>query len=542
MHQSALDHGSLFFRTYFSDRSSITVVDIGAQNVNGSLKDVCLPAMKYVGVDFVAGKGVDIVLDETDPYKLPFENASLDVVVCSSVFEHSEFFWLLFLEILRVLKPSGLLYLNVPSNGFIHRYPVDSWRFYPDAGMALVNWARHSGYSPLLLESFIGHKSKTDTTLGQIWNDFVAVFVKDEKCATQHSQRMIDAAPDHHEGYNSLTGGARTNTDFFSPDLKELQQAKQALIEVEQRAAALARQLRAAKKPPQRTSAERGPVVQSARTCNIYQIFYSPETRQQLDPGYVPLDNTGQRPDWCEYWPIRTFLLNHELNADEFYGFLSPKFTSKTGLTSQQVREFVARLDASVDVVSFSPFFDQGALFQNIFRQGSSNHANAWSAFVACAAIVAPNVKLETAIMDSRNTVFCNYFLAKPRFWRHWLEKAEQIFAIAEQNDTPLGKELNSGTLHNNVVGTQVKVFFMERLLSLLLLAEPEWHMQTFNPMDLPLCTALARALKLELVLLDSLKIAAMQTGSEAAYMEVYGWMQQRVFEHMLQQAKQQAR
>ena len=44
----------------------------------------------------------------TDPYHLPFESNSLDVVVSSSCFEHSEMFWLLFLEIMRVLKPEGL--------------------------------------------------------------------------------------------------------------------------------------------------------------------------------------------------------------------------------------------------------------------------------------------------------------------------------------------------------------------------------------------------------------------------------------------------
>jgi SAM-dependent methyltransferase len=71
-------------------------------------------------------------------YKLPFADGSVDVVLSSSCFEHSEFFWLLFLEILRVLRPEGLFYLNAPSNGPFHRYPVDCWRFYPDSGNALV--------------------------------------------------------------------------------------------------------------------------------------------------------------------------------------------------------------------------------------------------------------------------------------------------------------------------------------------------------------------------------------------------------------------
>jgi len=103
------------------------VIDIGAQNVNGSLKDVCPKPLEIRGRGLRRAPGVDVVLK--DPYTLPFKQASIDVAVSNSCFEHSEMFWLLFLEILRVLKPDGLFYLNAPSNGKFHRFPVDCWRF-----------------------------------------------------------------------------------------------------------------------------------------------------------------------------------------------------------------------------------------------------------------------------------------------------------------------------------------------------------------------------------------------------------------------------
>lgn len=192
MHPSALNNGKLFFDTYTPSLRGAKVVDIGAQDVNGSLKDVMPPHLQYIGVDFVEGHGVDIVLD--DPYKLPFESESLDIVVSNSCFEHSEMFWLTFLEILRVLKPSGLFYLNVPSNGDFHRYPVDCWRFYPDSGNALVTWARRNGLRPQLLESFVSKQYMEQ------WNDYIAVFVKDEQCAPSYSRRMIDAKADFTNG------------------------------------------------------------------------------------------------------------------------------------------------------------------------------------------------------------------------------------------------------------------------------------------------------------------------------------------------------
>ncbi len=193
MHPTALISGKQFFDLYCENLAGAVVVDVGSQNVNGSLKDVVPSSLKYVGVDFAAGKGVDIVLD--DPYKLPFSDESVDVVVCSSCFEHCEMFWLLFLEILRILKPRGLFYLNIPSNGMVHRYPVDCWRFYPDSGRALVSWARRNGLAPVLLESF------TSKQYQGVWNDFVAVFLKDARYLDRYPKRMIDARLDYYNGY-----------------------------------------------------------------------------------------------------------------------------------------------------------------------------------------------------------------------------------------------------------------------------------------------------------------------------------------------------
>jgi hypothetical protein len=113
-------------------------------------------------------------------------NCALSGAFVWPYFEHIEMFWLMFNEVLRVLKPEGLFYLNAPSNGEFHRYPVDCWRFYPDAGEALVRWGVRSGHRPALLESFTTHQQR------DIWNDFVAVFVKNADCVQQHPVRMLD--------------------------------------------------------------------------------------------------------------------------------------------------------------------------------------------------------------------------------------------------------------------------------------------------------------------------------------------------------------
>lgn len=193
MHPTAMQNCQSFFDAYapsFSSRQHVKVVEIGSQNVNGTLRDTCPTRFEYVGVDFQDAKGVDLVLQ--DPYSLPFENESVDIVLSSSCFEHSEMFWLVFLEVLRVLKPNGLFYLNAPSTGSFHRYPVDCWRFYPDSAMALVKWAQRNGGKPAMLESY--------TQTSRDWQDYVAVFLKDEALSMDFSHRILHSKKDFENG------------------------------------------------------------------------------------------------------------------------------------------------------------------------------------------------------------------------------------------------------------------------------------------------------------------------------------------------------
>ena len=144
MHASSLENMYLCYERFIAPSpqfnvDKVVVVDVGGANVNGGYKDVFSASrFHFLSVDLNAGDGVDIVLD--DPYRLPFDDASVDVVLSGQMLEHCEFFWLSFAEMIRVLKPGGFLFLIAPSAGPIHRYPVDCYRFYPDAYRALAKY------------------------------------------------------------------------------------------------------------------------------------------------------------------------------------------------------------------------------------------------------------------------------------------------------------------------------------------------------------------------------------------------------------------
>ncbi len=168
MHDTAIETGRAFFECY--GRASGTILDVGALDVNGTLRPLAPSGMTYTGCDTAAGPNVDVVLE--DPYRLPFADGRFGLVVSTSCFEHAEFFWLLFAEMTRVTRRGGFIYLSAPTGGPVHRHPVDCWRFYPDAGKALANWSERAGSRVDLVESFIRPPGREN------WSDWVAVFGK----------------------------------------------------------------------------------------------------------------------------------------------------------------------------------------------------------------------------------------------------------------------------------------------------------------------------------------------------------------------------
>jgi SAM-dependent methyltransferase len=167
-------------------------------------------------MDLAAGPGVDVVLN--DPTRFPFADAQFDTVVSSSCLEHDPMFWITFLEMVRVLKEGGYLYVNVPSNGEFHRYPTDNWRFYPDSALALLKWARRQNYYVFLVEAFVARRSADQ------WNDCVMVFRKDIPAAAGQ-QRIVDTLPNP---YNIHRGedGAIENQSRLTEDMALLTQAR----------------------------------------------------------------------------------------------------------------------------------------------------------------------------------------------------------------------------------------------------------------------------------------------------------------------------
>jgi len=211
MHDTSEMNVKRFFNTYTKNQSGntdYTILEIGSfSDHSGYLPRHSAPnGTKFIGVDFIEGNNVDIVLK--DEYKLPFDNESIDCVISSSCFEHAEFFWMSYLEIMRVLKPSGLFYMCAPSNGVFHRYPVDCWRFYPDSANALVRWGNRNGFNSILLEQY------TSLRVSDIWEDYVCVFLKHRESLNLYPSRILESK----ESFGYKNGSVYPNLEFKNID------------------------------------------------------------------------------------------------------------------------------------------------------------------------------------------------------------------------------------------------------------------------------------------------------------------------------------
>ena len=238
---------------------------------------------------------------------------------------------------------------------------------------------------------------------------------------------------------------------------------------------------------------------------HIYQIYYDAVSMAALDPGFIPLDNrSNERPDWFEYHPIRKFFLENKLADDAYYGFFSPKFGNKTNLSAEKVKKFIVA-NEGVDVALFCHLFDQSAFFPNVFWQGEAHHKGLIDISQEFATDMRIDVDIRNLVTDSTNTIFSNYFVAKPVFWLKWFDIAEQLYKRAEEARN--GSSLTAATWHNNAFGSQQKVFLMERLATLLLSTSDIYKVAVYEPTELPMLPSHIPFVR-QLVVLDALKIA----------------------------------
>lgn len=118
---------------------SPSVLELGSRNVLGVTQADTIPNPgRYVGLDVLDGENVDVVGDihQLSSY---FEDEEFDLMYSMSVFEHLMFPWKAALEINKVLKTGGYVYIATHPSWPQHEMPWDFWRFPKNAFHSIFN-------------------------------------------------------------------------------------------------------------------------------------------------------------------------------------------------------------------------------------------------------------------------------------------------------------------------------------------------------------------------------------------------------------------
>ncbi|KJU81640.1 type 11 methyltransferase [Candidatus Magnetobacterium bavaricum] len=109
------------------------ILEIGSRKVIASMpRQLISSKARFTGMDIMDGEGVDVVGDAHRLSDL-FEPDTFDGVYSASVFEHIAMPWKVALEINKVVRPGGFVYIASHHTYPIHEMPWDFWRYGRDA-------------------------------------------------------------------------------------------------------------------------------------------------------------------------------------------------------------------------------------------------------------------------------------------------------------------------------------------------------------------------------------------------------------------------
>ena len=165
------------------------ILDVGSADVNGNMKTAIEASefsdlnYSYTGLDMSDDFNVDLVVSPDQLASAwPIALNSVDIIISSSCFEHDDAFWDTFAHMAKLLKNDGLMFITVPSTGKMHRFPVDNWRFFPDAAHALAKYANRVNSIPGNPEYNAAHAITvlfSEVVYGvNVWKDLYMIFRK----------------------------------------------------------------------------------------------------------------------------------------------------------------------------------------------------------------------------------------------------------------------------------------------------------------------------------------------------------------------------
>jgi len=208
---------------------------------------------------------------------------------------------------------------------------------------------------------------------------------------------------------------------------------------------------------------------------NIYQAYYRDTQTENLDPDFLPYNNTANpHPKWGEYW----FFLNHYRNSAhtqaDYSGIVSWRFSQKTGITGREFIDFIKH-NPGHDVYFINPETLNCYQYPNVWVQSLKHHPEVLELTQHIFDSIGYEIDLGNIVNDESNTLYCNYWAGNAKFWETYMRFTLPVFEYINETMTEAEREKVYATA-DRPRGKDASnfVFIFERLFSTLLVTDPD--------------------------------------------------------------------
>jgi hypothetical protein len=214
-----------------------------------------------------------------------------------------------------------------------------------------------------------------------------------------------------------------------------------------------------------------GPAVAAAPDIVAYQIYFGADQRPQLDPAFIPLDNSGRQNPLLEFGVFERLAADEGVRLAPLWGALSWRFTQKTGLSGAAYLAAV-RKNPGFDLYYCNPSPENEGLYANGWQQGVTTHPAFRELCEAVFTAAGLDAQLLDAITPSQSFSSCNYFIGGPRFWNTYLPFVRGVVDRARRKlpaATLAVLDSKQGDPRGLHAGASYWPFIIERLLPVFL-------------------------------------------------------------------------
>jgi len=209
----------------------------------------------------------------------------------------------------------------------------------------------------------------------------------------------------------------------------------------------------------------------------LFEICHTDEQMSREKPEGIELwDNrAAAHPEHREYPVFAECWHNVATNTSDlsYWGFISPKFSTKAGITPQEFKAFVERNESFADVCFINPKPINEAIFPNVIFHGELYHKGLSKLMLDTLVLMGYELS-PTHIMDRSTFTFCNYFCGNRKFWSKYITFVTNFLDYAKLNPEYEKLLFETSADYSGDKNIPYYTFVVERLFSVFLLLHPQ--------------------------------------------------------------------